>query len=274
MNLCSMTQSRLPEVDVRRPREVAQEAENEGDHPEESKERSPFGEMRHGSRPNDPFVDVLMTAGFSWADASQDDGLVLETVLPPPTDVVDPTTGIRTRTEYYLNDKGRRVQIVRKFRTVTRQVKVNKNVTRRKNIAEFGEAKGQTEAIRRNVTYFAADEITLDLSRRTDADDVDDPLNKLSGNKSIVLCRLCGAIGDHWTLKCPKRDTLALPNETALAETPAVASSELPTPASGTTGRYVVPANRPGARVTSSESKDDMPTIRLTNLSEETTESV
>lgn len=33
----------------------------------------------------------------------------------------------------------------------------------------------------------------------------DDPLKKLS-NKSMVTCRICK--GDHWTTKCPYKDTL------------------------------------------------------------------
>ena len=33
----------------------------------------------------------------------------------------------------------------------------------------------------------------------------DDPLKKLS-TKSMVTCRICK--GDHWTTKCPYKDTL------------------------------------------------------------------
>jgi translation initiation factor 3 subunit G len=35
---------------------------------------------------------------------------------------------------------------------------------------------------------------------------VEDPLAKLKGQK-IVACRICR--GDHWTTKCPYKDTLA-----------------------------------------------------------------
>ena len=34
----------------------------------------------------------------------------------------------------------------------------------------------------------------------------DDPLRKLQNQKNIVQCRICK--GDHWTLKCPYKDTL------------------------------------------------------------------
>ncbi|XXQ34378.1 Eukaryotic translation initiation factor 3 subunit G [Plasmodiophora brassicae] len=214
-----------------------------------------------------------LVGGFNWADEAAADVLALESVLPASHEVYDPATGIRTVIEYHFNDKGQKVQTIRKFKKTTQTVKVNKNVERRKHLTEFGDAKGQTEAIRRNVTYFAIDEIVLDLSRKTETDeDVNDPLNKLSG-KSIVICRLCGAVGDHWTLKCPKRETALgageRPSPTAAGE-----SASTPTGAS-TTGRYVPPANRPGASAAmrAGLDKDDLPTIRITNLSEDTTES-
>ena len=34
----------------------------------------------------------------------------------------------------------------------------------------------------------------------------DDPFKKLQNQKNIVQCRICK--GDHWTLKCPYKDTL------------------------------------------------------------------
>lgn len=44
----------------------------------------------------------------------------------------------------------------------------------------------------------------------------DDPLKKLT-NKSMVSCRICK--GDHWTTKCPYKDTLGPSTIKELEET-------------------------------------------------------
>lgn len=46
------------------------------------------------------------------------------------------------------------------------------------------------------------------------ADQDEDPMNKLKGQK-IVSCRICK--GDHWTTRCPYKDTLG-PMQKELAE--------------------------------------------------------
>lgn len=45
-------------------------------------------------------------------------------------------------------------------------------------------------------------------------DQEEDPMNKLKGQK-IVSCRICK--GDHWTTRCPYKDTLG-PMQKELAE--------------------------------------------------------
>ncbi len=45
-------------------------------------------------------------------------------------------------------------------------------------------------------------------------DQDEDPMNKLKGQK-IVSCRICK--GDHWTTRCPYKDTLG-PMQKELAE--------------------------------------------------------
>ncbi|XP_018429654.1 PREDICTED: eukaryotic translation initiation factor 3 subunit G [Nanorana parkeri] len=98
----------------------------------------------------------------------------------------------------------------------------------------------------------------------------EDPMNKLKGQK-IVSCRICK--GDHWTTRCPYKDTLG-PMQKELAEQLGLSTADKekvpgaePEPAQAPvskTGKYVPPSLRPTA--------DDNATIRVTNLSEDTRE--
>uniref|UniRef100_A0A8C5ZQU4 Eukaryotic translation initiation factor 3 subunit G N-terminal domain-containing protein n=1 Tax=Marmota marmota marmota TaxID=9994 RepID=A0A8C5ZQU4_MARMA len=80
----------------------------------------------------------------------------------------------------------------------------------------------------------------------------EDPMNKLKGQK-IVSCRICK--GDHWTTRCPYKDTLG-PMQKELAEQLGLSTGEkekLPgelepvQAAQNKTGKYVPPSLRDGA---------------------------
>lgn len=60
-------------------------------------------------------------------------------------------------------------------------------------------------------------------------------MNKLKGQK-IVSCRICK--GDHWTTRCPYKDTLG-PMQKELAEQLGLSTADKDKPAgSGTSTRY------------------------------------
>ncbi|NWQ72070.1 EIF3G factor, partial [Neopipo cinnamomea] len=93
----------------------------------------------------------------------------------------------------------------------------------------------------------------------------EDPMNKLKGQK-IVSCRICK--GDHWTTRCPYKDTLG-PMQKELAEQLGLSTGE----------KEKLPGGRtcPGPRSGCLGSwdgvwADDNATIRVTNLSEDTRE--
>ncbi|CAG5118949.1 unnamed protein product [Candidula unifasciata] len=107
----------------------------------------------------------------------------------------------------------------------------------------------------------------------------EDPLAKLK-NQKIVQCRICK--GDHWTTKCPYKDTLQplqekLEEGAKKTEAPPASSTASPAPkAAG--GKYIPPTLREGGNKGRGESmatqrKDEAATIRVTNLSEDTRES-
>ena len=102
-----------------------------------------------------------------------------------------------------------------------------------------------------------------------------------------IICRHCGAVGDHWTLKCPYKDQLKKPDEDEAESSSAASSSSA---SASRSDRYVPPSLRNrqeggdrGERGERGERGDrgrdrrggqqsDENTIRVTNLSEEATQ--
>ena len=93
-----------------------------------------------------------------------------------------------------------------------------------------------------------------------------------------VVCRLCK--GDHFTAKCPYKDSL--PGLDG-ADTPPFGGDDTGTPAEpaaapATGGKYVPPSMRAGGRGAGEAmgrpggSRDDLPTLRVTNISEDVQE--
>ena len=94
-----------------------------------------------------------------------------------------------------------------------------------------------------------------------------------------IVCRLCK--GEHFTTKCPYKSTLGeLDSAQDSTQTPDESNANQGTAAAagGTTGKYVPPSLRAGARTPGSSgpgtplSRDEYPTLRVTNVSEDTHE--
>jgi translation initiation factor 3 subunit G len=83
----------------------------------------------------------------------------------------------------------------------------------------------------------------------------------VGGSNSIVVCRICGMTGDHWTLRCPYKDKAGLD----VAKPDGMGASEKDTG----DGRYIAPHLRGGASREGSgwQERDDSTTLRVTNLS-------
>lgn len=87
-------------------------------------------------------------------------------------------------------------------------------------------------------------------------------------SQAIVVCRHCGRVGDHYTLKCPYRDLM--PAQAAGGAAPAEE-------AAAPTGSYVPPALRQGGAAAVAAATGEVPTdqltrIRIGNLDEDVTE--
>uniref|UniRef100_A0A8C5BZX0 Eukaryotic translation initiation factor 3 subunit G n=1 Tax=Gadus morhua TaxID=8049 RepID=A0A8C5BZX0_GADMO len=216
----------------------------------------------------------------SWADQVEEEGD--EGTLPPIKEIIK--GNIKTITEYKIDEDGKKSKIIRTFKIETR--KASKAVARRKNWKKFGTS--EYDALGPNVaTTTVSDDVFMTfLSSKEDlnaTDQDEDPMNKLKGQK-IVSCRICK--GDHWTTRCPYKDTLG-PMQKELADqlglstgdsAKPAAEPEPAQPAQSKTGKYVPPSLRDGSTRRGESMQpnrrgtDDNATIRVTNLSEDTRE--
>ncbi|XP_006818420.1 eukaryotic translation initiation factor 3 subunit G-like [Saccoglossus kowalevskii] len=206
----------------------------------------------------------------SWADQVEEEVPGEDDTLPPSTEEINGDTKIVT--DYKLNEDGKKVKCVRTFKI--EKLKASRTVAARKNWPKFGQSQNDkpgpnpaTTAIAEDVfmAFSTTKEETLNQTE-------EDPLKKL-GQQRIVQCRVCK--GDHWTTKCPYKDTLE-PLQKEEEDKTKAAKPEPPKP-DGKTGKYVPPSMRDGAGRGRGESmqprRDEGATIRVTNLSEDTRES-
>jgi hypothetical protein len=109
--------------------------------------------------------------------------------------------GVRTVTEYRRNPAtGAKEKVVRRYQRETRVVRIPKVVEERAGWKRFGKALSQGNEGTCARSY---DDIHFELPGVAAKDELD----KLKDAKaSVVVCRKCGAIGDHYTLKCPFKD--------------------------------------------------------------------
>ncbi|CAM4343466.1 unnamed protein product [Leuciscus chuanchicus] len=216
----------------------------------------------------------------SWADQVEEEGD--EGSLPSPKETVK--GNIKTATEYKIDEDGQKVKIIRTFKIETR--KASKAVARRKNWKKFGNSEFDQPGPNVATTTVSDDVFMTFISSKEDLnaqDQDEDPMNKLKGQK-IVSCRICK--GDHWTTRCPYKDTLG-PMQKELAEQLGLSTGEKekaagtePEPAQpvqSKTGKYVPPSlrdggTRRGESMQPNRRADDNATIRVTNLSEDTRE--
>ncbi|KAK0555258.1 translation initiation factor eIF3 subunit g [Tilletia horrida] len=226
---------------------------------------------------------------MNWADDVDED---VSTSEQPRIIERDEGNGVKVVIEHTTNADGKRVKITRRTRRTLIKTKVNAEVAERKQWAKFGQEKGRPAGPHSSTTTVGENiQIKLNVggAKRDEPEpDALDNVRAQLANKRIV-CRLCK--GDHFTTKCPYKDTLEgipgatdaaadadgnfLPDKDADPTNPAVAAA-----AGGGTGKYVPPSMRAGANRGAGErmggpglgNRDDLPTLRVTNLTEEAEE--
>jgi len=218
----------------------------------------------------------------SWGDImEEDDG----EALPLPQETID--GNLKKIIEHKVDEDGKKVKVTRVFKIETRRVP--KSIAKRKQWKKFGDATSDNQHGPDPATTFMGEEVFLTFTTNKEelnSQDDGDPLKKIQGS-SIVKCRYCK--GDHWTTKCPYRDSLGplkdLEDKEKGKDADAVAAAELAVAAAGTTGKggvkYIPPSlrggpggsePRRGETMSNRRNADEAATLRVTNLSEEASE--
>ncbi|EFI26731.1 translation initiation factor eIF3g [Coprinopsis cinerea okayama7 len=215
----------------------------------------------------------------SWADDVDDLG-------PPNEEFVD-ENGVITTIEYAINDEGKKVKITKKIKRTLQKSVVDLTVAERQKWAKFGQERGNKPGPDRATTT-VGENVTLKISagnkqseqEPTQEDTVKAKLKTAGAGK--VTCRLCK--GDHFTAKCPFKDKLGALENAGLGVGPTGETDDLglgaepagaAPAAASTTGKYVPPSMRAGAGRGGERmggSREDLPTLRVTNISEDTAE--
>ncbi|KAI7907748.1 eukaryotic translation initiation factor 3 subunit G-domain-containing protein [Cokeromyces recurvatus] len=232
-------------------------------------------------------VDTDTPTKASWADEYEDE----EDSLQPQ--VYTDEDGNKVIVEFRVNEDGKKVKVTRKIRSKLVTEHVNKAVAQRKKWAKFGEEKGKkpgpdlsTTTIGENIPLKLGSSAGKDLEAAAEQE-AKEKIQSQHKAKNIA-CRICK--GEHFTSKCPYKDTMKPFDEIASTlETVKLDSSEAVaaaaaavTDSSNGGSKYTPPHLRNkgagGAGAGSGESmreqkRDDSATLRVTNLSEDATES-
>lgn len=220
-----------------------------------------------------------------WAD---DDDLeeTTQSELPPPQKISN-KDGSTTVIEYRYNEDGKKVKTTRRIRLITHRETVSPRVAERKQWAKFGASAkdGQgpapdTTSVGENIIFRPSTNWRKDAKDETNDPNAQAMKDKLKDKK--VKCRICN--GEHFTARCPYKDTMAPIGEAGAAgDVAAGMPDEGPAGApaaggagAGKKGSYVPPALRGGAGAGAGErmggaggkygERDDLATLRVTNV--------
>jgi len=199
--------------------------------------------------------------------------------------------GIKTVIEYKKDHKtAERIKVTKKVQVMKRQERIKKSVLDRREWRKFGDAADVRDRktaestyltrfqglgfSQEGVTYFP-DEITFDMTPKKKV--VKKPVDESVKVGSVVVCRVCGMTGDHWTLKCPNKAKIESGRMKPIGDVTGAATT-IGEISPGPKAAYVPPTlrNAEGGRRTDLENirtqRDDTATLRVSNLSDDTRE--
>jgi len=208
-------------------------------------------------------------------EEEDDDALTL-----PAPQVTKNKDGTETIVSYKINDNGQKVKVTRRIRKTVIKTVVNPRVAERKTWAKFGEEKGKPTGPQTDTTSVGENIVFRPMANwkaSQQAENTQVEAKKASLKDTKIKCRICS--GEHWTSKCPFKDTMAPEGENGAGGGSAMGDDE---PAggpgglgSGPGGSYVPPHLRGKAGVTGErmgggkyQDRDDLATLRVTNVSE------
>ncbi|KAK5056033.1 translation initiation factor eIF3 subunit g [Exophiala bonariae] len=221
-----------------------------------------------------------------WADDVSDSEQLDPSSLPAPVTTVN-KDGTKTTITYRIDDQGRKVKTTRKTRTTVHKEKVDPVVAERRNWAKFGLEKGKSKGPQPDTTS-VGENIIFRPSR--DWKNVQAEEAKAGGGKAEekslkeqlrdkkVKCRICQ--GEHFTARCPFKDTMTPADDGTTPVADPMAEDNDGANAAGGLGAggssYVPPhlrgnkggASAAGERMGGKYERDDLATLRVTNVSE------
>jgi translation initiation factor 3 subunit G len=209
-----------------------------------------------------------------WADDNEDEDVV---ALPAPQ-ITKNKDGTETIVSYRIDDSGKKIKTTRRIRkTVIKQV-VNPRVAERKHWEKFGEEKGKgagpqtdTTSIAENIVF--RPQVNWKSSQAQEQNPIEQKKASLKDTK--IKCRICS--GEHWTSKCPFKDTMAPEGEPGAGTGSVGGDDDVGGAGSlGAGGSSYVPPHLRGKAGVSGEKmggggkyeRDDLATLRVTNVSE------
>ena len=220
-----------------------------------------------------------------WADDDDVDEPTVE--LPPPQTIAN-KDGTKTIISYRYNDQGQKVKTTRRISLTTIREVVNPRVADRKSWAKFG-ASARDPAGPAHDTTTVGENIIFRPSanwRKDAKDESKDPAALALKDKlkdKAVKCRICS--GEHFTARCPYKDTMAPIGENTAGDVAAGMGDEpgmggggpggasAAGAAGAKKGSYVPPAlrgdraNAAGERMGGKYGeRDDLATLRVTNV--------
>ncbi|KAL8694320.1 MAG: hypothetical protein Q9218_001025 [Villophora microphyllina] len=232
-----------------------------------------------------------------WADDEEFDD---PSALPPQT-ITTNKDGTKTIITYTFNDAGKKVKTTRRIRSTVVRETVNPRVAERRAWSKFGLEKGhavgpslETTTVGENIIFRPSVTWKKDAKEggkegEKDAAGTEVPgggMDKNSLKQQLkdkkVKCRICD--GEHYTMKCPFKDTLAPDGvDGAVGSAAGGAGGADGADGDGVAGKegglgtggggYVPPHLRNKGGVTGEKmggkyERDDLATLRVTNVSE------
>ncbi|KAH7121260.1 eIF-3 RNA-binding subunit [Dendryphion nanum] len=205
-----------------------------------------------------------------WAEEEDEESLQL-----PQQTITKNKDGSETIVTYQIRDDGKKVKITRRIKKTTIKTIVNPRVAERKGWAKFGSEKGKPQGPQLDTTTVAENIIFKPVAnwKASTEDKGEEAKKKANLKDSKIKCRICS--GEHYTMKCPFKDTMAPEG----AEGAAAEMDEAQDAAGGLgagSGGYVPPHLRgkgTGEKMGGKYGeRDDLATLRVTNVSDQTEE--
>eukprot|EP00164_Ancoracysta_twista_P004373 GFYU01005895.1.p1 GENE.GFYU01005895.1~~GFYU01005895.1.p1 ORF type:complete len:288 (-),score=77.92 GFYU01005895.1:451-1314(-) len=208
-----------------------------------------------------------------WGDMQNDEEVA---GLPARWESEVGADNIKTVVEYKHNENGDVVKVTSTVKVTKVVKKMNKRVVERQGWAKFGQYTQKEVGMTSR-----SEELFLELTKNKNKPQQSEA-EAPQATKSIVLCRVCGQVGDHWTLKCPYKDRME--TQQKIDALGAGGSSRGPPGrdgpplsgldalAAGGPSKYVPPSLRGKGTDERMRAREDMPTVRVTNLSEDVRE--